>query len=341
MRQAKKVVAGLACVAVVAGVTVVASRVTDGASNQQVAARTAARERNAARAPGDVDGDGRTDLVVYRPDTATFWVHQSTDGDLVVPLGQPFDRPTSGDFDGDGRADLVAVSANGWLIRLSGDGTQRRVAFGVFGDVPQPGDYDGDGRDDVAVFRPAPADPPEGTDSPANAEWYVQRSSDGVLAVIPFGIAGDLPAPGDYDGDGITDVAVQRDGTRWIRQSSDGSTVARQFGRAGDVPAVIDRTGDGRVDLAVVRSEGESQAWFVQPHDSEGATEFSFGRASAPLQQRIVGDFDGDGRTEPAVFDPSISSFWIWTPTAIVTVPWGREGDVVLPLGVDPTRGLG
>ncbi len=296
MRRSGQVLAGIACVAVVGALTVVALRVTDDAADQQVAGKDAARARHADQAPGDFDGDGRTDLVVYRPGTASFWLDQSTDGDLVVPLGQPGDHPTSGDFDGDGRADLVAVrdgvgaAAGSWLIRMSGDGTQRSVSFGLAGDVALPGDYDGDGRDDVAVFRPPP-DPAAsgGTDPTTNAQWFFERSSDGELAVIPFGIAGDLPAPGDYDGDGITDVAVQRADTRWIRLSSDGSTVARQFGSTGDVPAMLERGDDGRVDLAVVRVDGESQVWYVQAPGTDTATSFSFGRASAPTQQRHRG----------------------------------------------------
>jgi hypothetical protein len=351
MRRANQVVAGVAGVAVVAGLTVAAIAVTDRASDEQVDAQAAARERNAAVPPGDTDGDGRTDLVLYRPATATFWVDQSTDGDLVVPLGQPGDQPTTGDFDGDGRADLVAVrsgvgaASGSWSIRSSGDGTQRTVSFGLAGDLAQPGDYDGDGRDDVAVFRPAPPGPDavdEGeeadTEGSENAQWYVLRSSDGTLTAIPFGIAGDLPVPGDYDGDGITDVAVQRAGTRWIQQSSDGATVARQFGQAGDVPAVVDR-GD-RDGLAVVRIEGDDQVWYVDAPGSDLPASFPFGRATAPVQQRLIGDFDGDGTTEPAVFDGSVPTYWIWTPTEVIAVPWGTEGDLVAPLGIDPTLGL-
>jgi hypothetical protein len=343
MSRGKQVAAGVAAVAVIVALTVAAVVVTDRASDEQVDARADARTRNAGRAPGDVDGDGRTDLVVYRPGTATFWVSQTRDGELAVALGQPGDEPTSGDFDGDGRADLVAVrtapdgGTGTWVIRSSSDGSQRAVSFGLPGDIPEPGDFDGDGRDDIAVFRPAV---PGADEEGANAQWFVLRSTDATLAAIPFGIAGDLPAPGDYDGDGITDVAVQRGDTRWIQQSSDGSTVARQFGAVGDVPVITDRDGDDRVDLAVVRREDENQVWYVESVAEDAPDSFPFGRATPPIQQRLVGDFDGDGRTEPAVFDGSIASFWIWTPDEVLAVPWGLDGDVVLPLGVAPTLGL-
>jgi hypothetical protein len=59
------------------------------------------------------------------------------------------------------------------------------VPFGATGDQPAPGDFDGDGKYDPAVFRPS------------DANWYVLRSSAGVL-IQQFGAAGDLPAPAGY-----------------------------------------------------------------------------------------------------------------------------------------------
>ena len=68
-------------------------------------------------------------------------------------------------------------------------------------------------------------------------------------------MAGDIPVPGDYDGDGKTDVAVFRPstGTWFVRQSSNGKWVGFNWGSAGDIPVVGDFDGDGRADYAVFR----------------------------------------------------------------------------------------
>src|SRR5690606_34726443 len=120
--------------------------------------------------PGDYDGDGTTDLAVYRP-----------------------------------QSDLVPGAAH-WFAALSGGGAVGRALggaiarpFGAPGDQAVPGDYDGDGTTDLAVYRP------QSDLVPGAAHWFVALSGGGAIA-RPFGAAGDEAVPGDYDGDGTTDL---------------------------------------------------------------------------------------------------------------------------------------
>jgi len=123
---------------------------------------------------GDVDGDGRPDLVeVVESDddsevTATVW--RSTAGGEVEELSsQTFRWRTDfgfygvGDFDGDGRADLLLTRNRGEKFMVvsvalgNGEGFEEPVEFAARGgranedDLFAVGDFDGDGRDDLAA----------------------------------------------------------------------------------------------------------------------------------------------------------------------------------------------
>src|SRR5882757_4727599 len=77
---------------------------------------------------------------------------------------------------------------------------------------------------------------------PSTGEWFVLTSETFGVYAFPFGASGDVPAPGDYDGDGKTDAAVFRpaNGTWFIPGSTSGISVAF-WGSAEDkpVPAVF------------------------------------------------------------------------------------------------------
>ncbi len=196
-------------------------------------------------APGDFDGDGRTDAAVFNAGTWTI-KKSSNNQTITVSFGASGDKPVVGDYDGDGLADcaLFRPSTNTWWILQSSNANYISTAFGATGDITAQGNFDGDSKTDIAVFRPSTGD------------WYVLGSSAGYFS-IHWGIAADIPVPADFDGDGKTDFAVYRgaSGTWYVSKSSTNNAqyFTQVWGNYGDQPVPADYDGDGKEDFAVWR----------------------------------------------------------------------------------------
>ena len=131
----------------------------------------------------DFDGDGRTDISIFRPSDGSWWVMQSgTNTVSIRQFGTNGDRIVPGDYDGDGRTDMAVYRSGVWWIMKSSDSTFSTTQFGLATDKPVPADYDGDGRTDIAVYR--------------NGNWYILQSSNGQVAIQQFGLSSDIPIAG-------------------------------------------------------------------------------------------------------------------------------------------------
>lgn len=245
----------------------------------------------------DFDGDNRADVSAFRPSNGAWYIYQSSLSQNLktVAFGLASDRLAPADYDGDFKTD-IAVFREGttayFYILESRTNTFRAEPFGTTGDVPQPADYDGDNKADVAVYR-------NGASGGAQSYFYYLSTAAAAgdnFRAIAWGIAGDKPVIGDYDGDGKQDVTVFRpsNGNWYISRSSDNQFSAFQFGISTDKLVAADYDGDFITDFGVYRSG----TWYLQ-RSQLGFAAFQFG---VETDLPIPADYDGDGKADYGVF---------------------------------------
>lgn len=204
---------------------------------------------------GDWNGDGITDFGAYSNSGETVEVYLDSNGNHVFDAGDAGghfgtkgDQLELGDWNGDGKIDLGVFRNGIWFLDYNGNGKwdgsllpgdDRIAAFGITGDTPITGDWNGDGKTEIGVFR--------------KGKWYLDLNGngkwDGQVAggdlVFNTGVSTDIPLTGDWNGDGVTDIGVVRNGTFYIDANGnrkwDGATNGDKvfkFGNAGDIPIV-------------------------------------------------------------------------------------------------------
>ncbi|GAA1443731.1 GH25 family lysozyme [Leifsonia poae] len=179
---------------------------------------------------GDYNGDRRADLLGRRPD-GSLWFYPGTG---TVGSGSPgygagvridagwgaFTQITApGDFNADGRADLLARKSDGTLWFFAGTGiadtshsghaapVQIGTGWQVYSQLLGIGDQNRDGKPDLAGFR-------------SDGSLYLYAGGRGGAGTPWYGTAQKMPvsglsrsdtlsAPGDFNGDGITDLLAR------------------------------------------------------------------------------------------------------------------------------------
>jgi hypothetical protein len=136
--------------------------------------------------------------------------------------------------------------------------------------------------------------------------WWVKLSgSGGVTQTTRWGEGGDVPLPGDYDGDGQTDFAVYRASDKTVRVHNDACvgehTIDLSWLGAGK-PIVGDVNGDGRDDPGIYNAAtGAIQMRLFALVPSIFAVKSAL---LAPYAVPVVADYNGDGTDDLATYTP-------------------------------------
>jgi hypothetical protein len=255
------------------------------------------------------------------------------------------------DRNNDGAADFAvfrpAALAN-WFNRSTSTGTVESRQFGTTGDIPVHGDYTGDGQTDLAVYRPG------------NSTFYYatnQTNPASGFVAIPWGVTGDIPVPGDYDSDGRHDINIFRpsDGNWYTLRSGSNTMQLMHWGASGDTPVSGDFDGDTLADYAIARPAGANYNWYVLLSNFNYSTTLNNGTGGsgapgvagwiitwgAPSDKIAVGDYNGDAKTDLAVWRPSDGTMYIRFSTSsamaapTAAIPWGTNGDIPQPADYD------